>query len=258
MTTWYLIQESIQKGQHYFHTGALQAVSSAAQFPPWKKNFVTGNSKGLETASMKCSSFFSTDVLYVFSWGCWLRHCLPSGVLESSREQKAWANNVQGDMILTVFSFLSWQADDGPKEKCTYFLIIHLLRIKLGAGECGTFLLIWSGSPPDFTIMLGMRVRHVVKAPDSLGNNSEKFAVLGNKDMLVVQFVCLSFGVVFMNVCVWCDCECACVYESLCVLRRVYYSCNTIHVSTFQRKLPTAAHFPWLTSHNPWMYVEVA
>lgn len=123
-------------------------------------------------------------------------------------------NSVQGDTVLTVFSFLFWQVDDKPDEKCTYCVITYLLRIKPGAEKGGACLPVWSGSPPVFMVMSGMRVRHVVKAPNSIGNNFGKFGVLGHHDMWVVQFMCLSFAVVFINI-GWCDCECSCAYECL-------------------------------------------
>lgn len=105
----------------------VKAVSSAEQFPPREKKIAIVKSKGLETASMKSSSF-PTGVLYIFSWGHCLRHCFPSGVLESSKEQKAWANSVQWDMILTLFSFLLWQLYNRPNEECMYCVITHLLK----------------------------------------------------------------------------------------------------------------------------------
>ena len=117
-----------------------------------KKNFVIAKSQGLETASMKSSSF-PIGILSIFSCGHWLKHCFPSGVFESWREQKTWANSVRVYMILTVFSFLSWQAYDRPSEQCTYCLITPLLMVKLGTQNGVPFLLIWSGSPPDSAIM---------------------------------------------------------------------------------------------------------
>lgn len=97
--------------------------------------------------SMK-NQTFPTRVLYIFSWGHCLRHCFPSGVLESSKEQKAWANSVQWDMILTLFSFLLWQLYNRPNEECMYCVITHLLKFKLGAEDGGAFLPIWSGTRP--------------------------------------------------------------------------------------------------------------
>ena len=96
-----------------------------------KKNFVIAKSQGLETASMKSSSF-PIGVVHFLLWSL-IRHCFPSGVLESSREQKAWANSVQGYMILTMFFFLPRQAYGRPSDQSTYCLITPLLMVKLGA-----------------------------------------------------------------------------------------------------------------------------
>lgn len=98
-------------------------LSSGEHFPFWQ-SFVCLNPKRLGWPSVK-SWAFRTGVLEGFSWGHWLNHCFPPGVLKSPREQKACAKSVQVDVILTVFSFLSWQDDAAGDDTSTYSRITY-------------------------------------------------------------------------------------------------------------------------------------